>query len=133
MLSLAVLYVICFELEGVVVFGFVPHHHGVVIGPTGHVLVGPFRLLGLVDCKGTRFLLIQLQGVLKVGEFIPVVVVSTLLLHTEVLCLRESDDICLIGLFVHELVGIIVELVGLEVEYCDSVLSRLEEDGFTVA
>lgn len=87
--SFPINYRICLELEGIVVSGFVPAHHRIVIGLSSHVLICPLSILCLVCCECLCHLFVldfsQLQRILEVGKFVSVVVVSSLFLDAHVL------------------------------------------------
>lgn len=77
------------ELEGVIMPWFVPAHHRIVIGLSGHVLISPLSVLCLVYCNCLCHLFVlhlgHLQGIWEVGQFVPVVVVSPLFFNAKVL------------------------------------------------
>lgn len=97
------------------------------------MLISPLCLLCLVNCEGSGcFLLVQLERILEVGQFVSILVVFSLFFNAKVLGLWKSDDFGLVGLLVHEVMWEVKKFMGLEVKYCDSVLSGFSKDGLTV-
>jgi hypothetical protein len=78
-------YFISFEVKAIVMLRFVPHHLGIVVSLPCFMLVCPFVIFRFIDNKRSRCLfLIQLEGIVVIGQLVTIVIVSTFFLDAKV-------------------------------------------------
>lgn len=102
-LSFSIYELVGFELECVVVTGLVPTHHWWIVSFSCAMLIGPIILFGLVASYiFCFFCILQLKGILKICQFIAMIIVSSFFFNAKILCFWKRKQLCLIWLFIHE-------------------------------
>jgi hypothetical protein len=107
---------VCFELKGVIMSGLIPTHCWIVICLLRHVFISPFSLLRFIDCHSLRHFSIlhiyNFKRIREVSKSIPVIIIPSFLFEAKIFGFWKCLDICLIWLFIHELMREIWEFVS---------------------
>lgn len=78
------------KLEVIVMPWLIPTHHRIIVSLSSHVLICPLAIFSLVHSYRPSLLIDYLQGVLKVSQFITIIIIPSLFLQTQIPSLRKS-------------------------------------------
>lgn len=106
-----------FEFPFLVMSGFEPGHHRVVVGLLDHVLISPFVVFSFINAE--RFV-IGSRGVVEIIQLKSVIVVSAVFLNTKYFRFSKASDLTLISFVIEKVEWSSSELMGFQIQNCDT-------------
>lgn len=105
------------EIPLLIMSGFEPCHHGMMIGLFHNVFVSPFSISGIENIEG---FVIFFERVLVVTELESVIIISSNFFNAKIFCLSESQDFALITFLVEEVMFDAFKFVSFQIEDGDA-------------